>query len=52
MSPFLFEECCAMSRYQGQGQVITSHIIGEMQLHAPALDTCFWLLPGTLHSLG
>ena len=36
------EECCARNRYQGQGQVITSHIICGMQLLVPAPDTCFW----------
>ena len=30
------------SRYQGQGQVITSHRICGMKLLVPALDACFW----------
>ena len=33
---------CVKSRYQGQGQVITSHRICGMQLFIFALDTCFW----------
>ena len=34
-----FQKCCARSRYQGQGQIITSHIFRAMQLLLPALDT-------------
>ena len=37
-----YEDLCARSRYQGQGQVITSHSICGMLLLVPALDTCFW----------
>ena len=33
---------CAKCRYQGQGQVIIPHSICEMQLLAPALDTCIY----------
>ena len=39
---FKYEECCARSRYQGQGHVIVSHNICGMYLFVPALDTCFW----------
>ena len=41
------EECCTRSRYQGQGQVITSHDIYGTQVLIPSLDICFW--PSTLH---
>ena len=34
--------CCDRSRYQGQGEVITSHTYYGMQLLIPAFDTCFW----------
>ena len=37
-----YQECCVRSRYQGQGQVITSHSICGMWLLVPALDSCFW----------
>ena len=33
-----YEDLCARSRYQGQGQVNTPHSICGMQLH----DICFW----------
>ena len=36
------EECCASNSYQGQGQVITSHIICGMWVLVSILDTCFW----------
>ena len=38
----IFEDLCARSRYQGQGQVITSHRYCGMQLLNHALDNCFW----------
>ena len=38
----MFQECCAIDRYQGQGQVITSHIYCGIWLLVPAIDTCFW----------
>ena len=36
-------------RYQGQGYVITSHIIYGMQLRVPALDTCIWHNTSHMH---
>ena len=38
----IFDECCARSIHQGQGQVITSHSTYGTWLLVPALDTCFW----------
>ena len=35
------KDLSARSRYQGQGQVITSHSMCWMQFFAPALDICF-----------
>ena len=37
-----FEDLCARSMYQGQGQVITSHSICGIQLLVPALHIYFW----------
>ena len=37
-----YEECCARSRYQGQGQVITPNSICGMWLFVPTLGTWFW----------
>ena len=34
--------CCARSRYQVQGQVLTSHFTCGMKLLVSTLDTCFW----------
>ena len=39
---FWYDNECIRSRYQGQGQVITSHNICGMSSLGPALDTCFW----------
>ena len=42
INPHTYEKCCVRSRYQWQGQVITSHGICGIYLLTPALDTFFW----------
>ena len=44
----VYADLWARSRYQGQGQVITSHIYCGMVFIILALDTCFW---HTIHHL-
>ena len=39
---FIYADLYVRSRYQGQGQIITSHKYCGMYLLFPALDTCFW----------
>ena len=46
------EECCTRSRYQGQGQVITSHRLCGMLLLVPALDICLWHSSNRKHYYG
>ena len=37
-----YEDVCARTRYQGQGQVIASHNICGMQLLVPVVKNYFW----------
>ena len=43
------QKCCTISGYQGQEEVITSHIIGRMYLLVPAVNTCWCFQLQWLH---